>query len=148
MNIRLATKFQPLLVTLGWAASTAALTIGMIFLGYLLPKDINGGGQYNEVINANPLPLWIFYIANFAICILASFILSDISTTLVSFFGSYVGAATITYVVLALPDIAGCCRGTLEEASIGFVLVAFFPQLLVTELTGTLLGVALGEHYS
>ncbi len=146
MNIRLPIRLKPFFIMLGWATSTAALTLGTIFLGYLLPKNINGGGLLSEVINASAIPIWIFYVGNFAICILAALVISDLSTSLISFFVSYLGAGIITYVVLALPDLLGCCAGSLAESAIGFTLIAFFPFLFFVNLTGTLLGVWLNEY--
>ncbi len=147
MKLRSMKTFKPLLVVFGWAVSTAALTLGTIFLGYLLPRDINGGGLYSEILNASPVPLWIFYVGNFAICVLAAFVISDLSATIVSFFPSFVGAAGIAYVVLALPDLLGCCGGVLEESAIGFVLVAFFPRLFIVNLAGTFVGAVLEERF-
>ena len=146
MKIRLAKTFTPVLSVLGWAISTAALTLATVFLGYLLPRNINGGGLYSEVLNASPIPLWIFFVGNFAICVLAAVVISDISKTLLSFFASFMSAAIITYLVLSLPDFLGCCGGALEEAALGFVLVAFFPGLLITNLLGTFFGILLAER--
>jgi hypothetical protein len=148
MNIRFSARVTSILVTLGWGTSTAALTLGIIFIGYLLPRNINGGGLYSQVINASPIPLWLFYVGNFVICLVAALIISDFSTTIVSFFFSYLLAGIITYAVLALPDFLGCCGGVLVAAAVSFTFGAFFPYLLVVNLAGTIAGLALSEHFS
>jgi hypothetical protein len=148
MKVRIRSTITPIFAVLGWTISTAALTLATIFLGYLLPRNINGGGLYSEVLNASPIPLWIFFIGNFAICVLAAVVISDFSKTLLSFFPSFIGAAIITYLVLALPDFLGCCGGALEEAALGFVFLAFFPLLLIVNLLGTLVGMMVSEHFS
>ena len=147
INLPLLAKAKPILVVLGWATSISALTLGIIFLGYLLPKNPNGGGQYSSVINASTLPLWIYYAGNFAISVIAAMILSDIPSSLLSFFASYVGGGIITYIVLSLPDYFGCCGGVLEGAAVGFTFIALFPYVFLVGLTGTFVGMGLAEHY-
>jgi hypothetical protein len=150
LNFRFSTKIKTLLLVLGWATSTSALTLGTIFLGYLLPKNISsGGGNYSQVINASPVPLIVFYLGSFAVCVLAAMVISDMSTTIVSFFFSYAGAAIITCIVLALPDsLGGCCGGVLEATAVTFTFGAFFPYLFFVNLAGIIVGTALAEHFS
>src|SRR5713101_3137129 len=93
MNLRILRRLKPFLIVLGWATSTAALALATIFQGQLLPKNINGGALYGQVVNASPLPIWIFYIGNFAICIIATMVISDPGRALISYFPSYVGGA-------------------------------------------------------
>lgn len=127
------------MIILGWAASTAALALYAIFQGYLLP--IAGGGTVTGfVIGPIPLPVLIFYFGNFGISILAAVVIADTPKTLICFFPGYVGAWMITYVVLALPDILGCCFGALELSAVPFTFGAFFPFLFITELVGTFVG--------
>lgn len=148
MNIRIPQRLRPILVILGWSTSMAAFTLTTIFQGQLLPKNINGGGLYSQVINANPITLWIFYVGNFATCVLAAMVISDAAKTLIAFFASFIGSAIITDLVLALPDLAGIypVTGALQEAAVIFTLTAFFPLLLLVTLSGTIVGIALGEH--
>ena len=147
MRLRLIREAKSVLVILGWGTSTSGLAVSLIFSGYLLPKNINGGGLYSGVINASLLPVWIFYIGNFAICILAAIVIADASRTILSFFPSYLVAAAITYMVLSLPDFLGCCSGVLEGAAVSFTLTAFFPYLFLVDFVGTLAGVAVNERF-
>jgi hypothetical protein len=150
MKIAIFRRLRPILIIVGWAASMAALTLGTIFQGLLLPKVIGaGGGLLGEVVNASPLGLWIFYLGNFGVCILAAMVISDFGTAIVSFFPAFVGAAVITYIVLALPDFLGIYPfpGVLQESAGIFTLGAFFPLLLVVSLAGTIAGISLGEHF-
>jgi hypothetical protein len=150
MKLAIFRKLKPLLVILGWSASMAALTLATIFQGLLLPKVIgSGGGLLPEVVNASPVWLWIFYLGNFGICVLAALIISDLGTAIVSFFPSYIGAIIITYLILALPDFLGLFPypGALEGSAVNFVFGAYFPLMLIINLTGTLAGVMLGEHF-
>jgi hypothetical protein len=149
MKIAVLRRAKPLLAVLGWAASTAALTLATIFQGYLLPKVYGaGGGFLDEVLNANPVWLWIFYLGNFGICILAALVISDLGTTVIGFFVSYGVAAGITYMVLSLPDFIGVFPfpGVLEGSAVTFTFGAFFPLLLLVNLVGTIVGAALSER--
>lgn len=147
MKIISHSRFKPVLVVLGWAASMAALTLATIFQGLLLPKALGIGG--NEVINASPLGLWIFYLGNFGICILAAMVISDFGVAIVSFFPAYIGAGLLTYLLLALPDFIGVfpLSGVLQASAVTFTFSAFFPFLLVVSLAGTITGVGLAEHF-
>jgi hypothetical protein len=140
MRFRMLWFLKYPLVILGWATSIAALTLWAIFLGYLLPKNVTGGGFLSAVVNANALPIVIFFVGNIGICILAAVVISDTTRTILSFFPAYVGAWIITYIVLILPDLFGCCLGALELSAISFTLVAFFPYLFFVDLVGTLVG--------
>lgn len=148
MNVRFSQWLRSAFVILGWSTSSAAFALGTIFQGQLLPRNINGGGLYSDVLNANPLWLWIFYIGNFAVCVVASMVISDVGKSMISFFISYAGAALITYFVLALPDYVGVYDPTqvLQETATVFTFTAFFPVLLLVNLSGTVAGMALGER--
>ena len=151
MKIALVYRFKPFLAVLGWSASTAALAVATIFQGLLLPKVYgSGGGFLDEVVNQNPLGLWIFYLGNFGICVLAAIVISDLGTSIIGFFVSYMGAAVITYMVLALPDFLGVypIQGVLSGSAVTFAFTAFFPLLLLVNLVGTFVGVGLGERLS
>lgn len=131
-----------ILVILGWATSSASLALYAMFQGYLLP--IAGGGTVTSFgIGPIPIPVLIFYLGNFGLCILAAIVIADTTKSVLSFFPSYVGAWIITYAVLILPDVLGCCGGVLELSAVSFTLTAFFPYLFVTELAGTFLGMAI-----
>ncbi len=149
MNVRFPDWLRAAFVALGWSTGSAACALGTIFQGQLLPKNINGGALYSEVINANPLWIWLFYVGNFAICVVASMVISDVSKAMISFFLSYSGAALITYFVLALPDYAGVYDPTqvLQESATIFTFTAFFPLLLLVNLAGTVVGIVLGERF-
>ncbi len=149
MNFILRGRLRQLLVILGWGSSTASLTLATIFQGFLLPRNINGGGLLPEVVNASPLPLVIFYGGNFAICILAAMVISDLSATLAAFPASFVLAWIISFLVLALPDFLGMLpvQGLLQESAIIFLFTAFFPYLLIVNSAGTIIGVAMAERY-
>jgi hypothetical protein len=150
MKIVVFRRLRPGLIVIGWATSMAALTLATIFEGLLLPKVIGaGGGLLSEVVNASPLGLWTFYIGNFSVCVLAAMVISDFGTAIVSFFPSFLGAALITYLVLALPDFLGIYPfpGVLQESAAIFTFGAFFPLLLLVSLAGTIVGIGLGEHF-
>lgn len=149
MNVRLLTWSKYVLLILGWGTSTAALTLATIFQGLLLPRNINGGGLYSEVVSSNPIWLVIFYLGNLTICLVAAMAISDVSRALVSFFASFLVAAGITDLVLALPDFLGIFPfpGALQEAATIFTLTAFFPVLLLVNFAGTILGISLAERY-
>jgi hypothetical protein len=150
LKIRFLKVFRPLLITLGWSASTAALTLVMIFQGQLIPRNINGGGLYAEVVNPNPLLFWAFYSGTFAVSVLAAIAVSDVSAALVSYFASLLGAAAITFIVLASPEFLGISPypfGTLQEAATIFTFTAFFPVVALVNLAGAIVGVGLGERY-
>lgn len=135
-------RVSPLFVILGWSASTAALALYAMFQGYLLP--IAGGGNVGSfVIGPLPLPVLIFYLGNLGICVLAAVVIADTPKTLICFFPAYAGAWIITYLVLALPDILGCCLGVVELSAVSFTFGAFFPFLFVTELAGIFVGMGI-----
>src|ERR1700756_5459245 len=141
MKVRMPRQLKVPILVLGWATSIAAVTLFTIFQGQLLPKNIiTGGGQYAEVVSPNPVWLWIFYLGNFAICLLAAMTIEDLAETLLSFFASFVGAAMITYLVLALHDILGIFPypGALEQAAVGFTFGAFFPFLFLVNFVGSM----------
>lgn len=148
MNLRIFNRAQIPLVVAGWATITAALTLFTIFNGQLLPRNINGGGLYTEVLNASPLGLWAFYLGCFGISLLCAMILADASKALICFLPAYVGAAMITFLVLALPDFIGVYDPlqVLQESAVVFTFGAFFPLLLLVNFSGTILGIALGER--
>jgi hypothetical protein len=149
MKVRMPRKLKVPILVLGWATSIAAVTLFTIFQGQLLPKNIiTGGGQYAEVISPNPVWLWIFYSGSFAICLLAAMTIEDLAETLLSFFASFVGAAMITYLVLALPDILGIFPypGALEQAAVGFTFGAFFPFPFFVNFVGTMAGLVLADR--
>ncbi len=136
-------------IVLGWATAVAAVTLFTIFQGQLLPRNIiTGGGQYAEVISANPVWLLIFYLGNFAICLLAALVVRDLTETLLGFFSSFVLAAIITYLILALPDILGIFPypGALEQAAVIFTFGAFFPFLFFVNFVGSMAGLFLADR--
>ncbi len=149
MKVSILRRLKPATVVLGWATATAALTLFTMFQGQLLPRNIiTGGGQYAEVISSNPLWLWIFYLGNFATCVLAAILISDLSKTLVSFFASFIGAAIITDLVLSLPDLLGIFPypGALQQAAVIFTFGAFFPLLFLVNFAGAISGAFLAER--
>ena len=125
------------------------LTIGTIFQGQLVPKIFGiGGGGLSEVINADPTPLYIFYIGMFLVSILATALLNDIRYAIAGFFASLLLTAIFTYLVLDLPDMLGIVSsGSLQGASTNFVFYAIFPWTLMILLLGTVVGSAIGERY-
>jgi len=145
MNLGLLRRFKLVFVVLSWATSLAAVTLFMIFNGQLLPRGLGG-------LIVNPSPLWLgtFYMGNFAICALASMVIEDIPKALVSFFASYLGAALITAMVLALPDLLGVfsLSGALQQAAVIFTFDAFFPIPLLVNFAGLITGLYLAERLS
>jgi hypothetical protein len=145
VNISILYRFKPLLVVLGWAASLAALTLGNIFQGLLLP---NAFELQPQQFGADPLGFWIFYIGSFGICVLAAMVIADVGQSLVSVFLVYGLTAFITFAVLALPDFSGIVQppGILQQSSLLFTFNALFPLPLFVDLVGTIVGSGLGER--
>lgn len=149
MKLRIFRSLRPVLVILGWATSSATLTLATIFQGQLIPKDINGGGLYSAVLNASPSVLWVFYLGNFGISLLAAMIIGETGASFISVFASILSAAGLTFLVLALPDLLGVVydpQQTIQQSAVTFTFVAFFPLLLLVNLMGTVVGVALGDR--
>jgi hypothetical protein len=141
---------KSLLVILGWATSCAAVTLATIFQGLLLPKNINGGGLYSQVVAGNPFALLAYYAGNITISIIAVIYISDAGKSLISFFASYVGTGIITYLVLGLPEFVGVYdpSGVIIESAGIFTFTAIFPVLMVVNFAGTFLGILLSERLS
>jgi hypothetical protein len=120
----------------------------MIFQGQFVPRNINGGGLYADVTNPNPFLFLGFYLGSFAICILAGLVIANPGRTIASFFPSYIGAAGITWLVLALPDfvVVNDPQQVLQETATLITFTAFFPLLLLTNFSGALAGLALAER--
>jgi len=143
MKLSLLHRFKLIFVVLGWSTSTAAVTLLMIFNGQLLPKGLGG-----FVVSPNPLLLGAFYLGCFAICVLATVIIGDLSEAIISFFVSYFGAAIITAVVLALPNLLGIFpySDALQHAAVIFTFDAFFPFVFLVNFAGSITGVYLAER--
>lgn len=138
-----------MLVVLGWAAALDAFTLWTMFQGLLLPQNVNGGGLQPEVLAGNPTVLGIFYLGILGSSVLASLVLADLGSAILSFFASYSLAAILTFVTLILPDVTGIYNDPsqlLTGAAVGFTFTAYFPFPLLIELVGTLLGVGLAER--
>jgi hypothetical protein len=142
-------KWKPLLIILGWTAIMTTLTVGTIFQGGLVPHIFGiGGGGLSEVINADPTPVYIFYIGSFLVSVLATLLLNDIRNAIAGYFTTLVLTAIFTYVVLDLPDMLGIVTpGSLQGASTNFAFYAIFPWTLMILLLGTIVGTAIGERY-
>lgn len=147
MNISILSKLRLPLVILGWGTSLAALTLGTIFEGYLLPTT--QGGLLPQVYGASPVGLWIFYLGCFGISALAAMAINDVGPGIVAFFISYGLGAFLTAFVLALPEVVGIVQtnGVLQETSILNTFSALFPLPLIVNLVGTLAGLGLGERW-
>ncbi len=145
LNIPLLYRLKPLLVIVGWAASLAALTLGAMFQGLLLP---NASELLPELYGTSSLWLWVFYLGSFGVCILAAMLIADFGQSVVSVFFAYGLTALITFVVLALPDFAGIVQpsGSLQQSSVTFTFNALFPLPLFVDLVGAIAGSALGER--
>jgi len=143
--ISIPRKLKSILVVVGWGTSLAALTLGTMFQGLLLPNP-------SEILpasyGANPLWLWLFYLGSFAVSALAAMLISDIGESIVSIFFAYGLTAFVTLVVLALPDFLGIVQpsGILQQSAILFTFNALFPFPLLVALVGTIVGSALGER--
>lgn len=143
MKRRVLIRFKPIFAVLGWSTSTAALTLSMIFNGQLLPKGLGG-----FVVSPSPLLLGAFYLGSFAICVLATVVIGDLSEAIISFFVSYLGASIITVVVLALPNLLGIFpySDALQHAALIFTFDAFFPFVFLVNFAGTITGIYLAER--
>jgi hypothetical protein len=149
MNLRLVSWLRNPLIVLGWATATSALTLVMIFNGQFVPRNINGGGLFPEVTNPSPFLYWGFYLGAFAVCILACLVIASPARSLALFFPSYIGAAVITWLVLALPDflVIDDPAQVLQEVATLITFNAFFPILLLTDFAATIAGIALAERF-
>jgi hypothetical protein len=149
MKVGMRRRIVSFLVVLGWAISSAAFTLGTIFQGQLLPRNINGGGLYGNVIAGNSLVLFIFFAGGFVVSLIAAMQIGDLEKSIISFFASYIGCAMITYAVLVLPDLAGVYdpAGAIAGSGVTFTFGAMFPLFLLFELAGTIVGVALGGAF-
>jgi hypothetical protein len=137
-------------VILGWAVGLDAFTLWAIFQGLLLPQVVNGGGLQSEVLNGNPIALGIFYSGILGTSVLAALAISDLGRAVISFFASYLLAAILNVIILALPDFTGAYNdplGVLVGASVTFTFFAFFPLSLIAAVGGTLFGSAVAERY-
>jgi hypothetical protein len=139
-------KIKPVLVSLGWAVSIAGITLAAIFQGFLTPLGV--GNLLQSVTNRSEPVL--FYVGIFAVSILASVIIDDVSKAVLSFFASYGLAGAITYFVLALPGFVGAYPDPelLVRLAIVLTFTASFPFPLMIELAGTLSGSWLAERFS
>ena len=147
MNLRFLSRLKIPLIVLGWATSTSALALTLIFQGQFVPRNINGGGLYPEVTNPNPFLLVGFYLASFAISALAGMVIANAGRTISAFFPAYIGAAALTWLILALPDfvVVNDPQQVLQETATLITFTAFFPVFLLTTLTGALAGIGLEE---
>src|SRR5882672_3479597 len=142
-NISILHRFNNLLVVAGWGTTLAALTLGTIFQGLLLP---NPSELLPESYGANPLWLWVFYLGSFGTCVLAAMLIADFGQSIVSVFFAFGLNVFITFVVLALPDFSGIVQppGILQESAVLFTFNALFPFPLFVALFGTIVGSGLG----
>ena len=146
MIILILSRLRVPLVVLGWGTSLAALTLGTIFQGYLLPTT--EGGLLPQVYGASPAGLWVFYLGSFGISAVAAMVIYDAGPAIVAFFFAFGLTASLTATVLALPELIGTIQtnGVLQETSILNTFSALFPLALIVNLVGTLVGIALGER--
>jgi hypothetical protein len=141
-------KVKPLLVVLGWATSIASLTVGGILSGFLLPVYGGGGDLQPEVIYRGPWELILFYLGIFGVSVVASLVIADFGKAVIAFFASYILAATVTYLIIALPAFVGAfpVQDVLVTSAVKFTFGAFFPILLFLGLAATIVGSALSER--
>ncbi len=66
-----------MLVVLGWGTTIAGFVVGAIFQGLLIPQYEGGGDLQPEIIGRGPEGLVIFYIAIFAVSVIASLVMAD-----------------------------------------------------------------------
>ena len=146
MNISILSKLRLPLIVLGWGTSLAALTLGTIFQGYLLPTT--QGGLLPQVYGESPVGLWIFYLGCLGISALAAMAINDPGPGIIGFFISFGISAFLTAFVLQLPEAVGIVQsnGVLQETAILETFSAVFPLALIVDLVGTLLGLGLGER--
>ena len=141
-------RIKPLLVILGWGTSLASVTLWAIFSGLLLPRV--HGGLLPTVQSLGPWGPAFYYLGFLGICILASIVLVNPATALVSYVLSYGLAGILIYVALALPAFLGIYQPTeiLVRASINFTFTALFPFSLLAGFVGTVVGMFLAEYLS
>ena len=146
LNITFPQWLKTPLVTAGWGTVLAALTVGTIFQGFLLPTT--GGGLLPEVYNAGPLVLSIFYLGCLGASTLAAMTIAEPEPAIVAFFASYGFSGFLTFLVLALPELTGVVQtnGILQELAILHTFQAIFPIALLVDLVGTLVGLSLAER--
>jgi hypothetical protein len=143
MKLSMLNRFKLVFVMVGWSTSIAAITLFMIFNGQLLPRGLGG-----FIVAPSPFLLAAFYLGSFAICVLASLVIEDISKGIISFFVAYFGAALLTALVLALPNLLGIFpySDSLQHAAVIFTFDAFFPIPLLVNFAGVITGLYLAER--
>lgn len=141
-------KVKPLLVVLGWGTTIASFVLGAIFQGLLIPQYAGGGDLQPEIIGRGPWGLLIFYVAIFAVSVIASLVLADFARGVGGFFASYALAAGLTYFIIALPGYVGAYQipDILVTLAVNWTFAAFFPILLLVGFAATIVGSALAEH--
>lgn len=148
MNLRSVEWLKLPAIVLGWATSTSALTLAMIFQGQFVPRNINGGGLYPEVTNPNPFLFFGFYAGSFAVCLVAAMAVTNPGRAIALFFPAYLGAALITWLVLSSPDffVVNDPQQAVQVTATLITFNAFFPYLLLANFAGVLVGTGLGER--
>jgi len=141
-------KVKPVLVVLGWGTTIAGFVVGAIFQGLLIPQYEGGGDLQPEIIGRGPEGLVIFYIAIFAVSVIASLVMADFARGVGGFFASYALAAGLTYFMIALPGYVGAYQfpDVLTTLAVNWTFGAFFPLLLLVGFAATIVGSALAEH--
>jgi hypothetical protein len=142
--IRIGRIASPVLVVLAWSISLAALTLGQIFQGHLIPQHYYGGVS-NELVSDST----IFYLEVLGLSSLAGVVIQEAQRAILSFISCYVMGSLITCLVLMLPGFVNSTAipQLVFEMAIVDTFTALFPIPLLVGLAGTFLGLVLSDRF-
>jgi hypothetical protein len=142
--IRVGRIAEPVLLVLAWSVSLAALTLGQIFQGNLIPQHYYGGAS-NELVSVST----IFYLEVLGLSTLGGLVIQEPQKVILSFIGSYVIGSLVTCLVLMLPGFVNSTAipQLVFEMAIVDTFTALFPIPLLVGFAGIFLGLVLSERF-
>ncbi len=143
---QLGSYVRPFLVCLGWGTNMAAITLWMIFQGFLLP--------FIPLVGVRPVgyqsEIWwlaLYYSILVLISILPPMVIRDVGKSIIGFMLAYVIGGVIIYEVISLPSVNPGFRQLLISGAVSWTFTAIFPIPLFAGLLATIVGAGLGEHF-
>lgn len=131
-------------MALAWGVSLAALALGQIFQGHLIPQQYYGGASSALISDAT-----IFYLEVLGLSTLAGLVIRDPQRAILSFIACYVVGGLITVIVLMLPGFVNALA--IPQLVFGMAIVdtftALFPIPILVGLAGTFLGLVLSDRF-
>jgi hypothetical protein len=143
---QLVALVRPILVSLGWGTSFAAITLWAIFKGFPLPFTALEGSEPPGVQNE----IWwkiFYYSALIAISIISPMVIRDVGRSLGGYFLSYVVGGVIIYEVISLPSSQPGLGQLLIQGALSWTFTAIFPAPLFIGFVATIIGAGLAEHF-